>query len=131
MDEALATHIWNLIYSKQQTRKLHNLRIVPLGWDLFLNKPEHDILFHLSRSFLISKRDVEQSGVEVVEIGREERQLQIERESMTRWQSNLTHPYRYPKRLRQIIRSLWKLSESQMEDWTLHWKSFPLDANNG
>lgn len=129
MDEALAREIWNLIYSKQHTRNLHNLRIVPLGWDLFHNKPERDILFHLSRSFLVSKGGIGQSGVEVVEIGRQERQFQIQRESLDRWREpNLTKTP--PKRLRQIIRSLWGLSESQMEDWTQHWKSFPLHPNN-
>lgn len=123
MDERLATEIWNLIYSKQNKEKLRKLRIVPYGWDLFPSKAERDILLHLSRSFLISKRGPDY-GLETVEIGREEAQLQAERDTIVTREPNWVRSP--PKRLQELIKSLWQLSESEMEDWTQHWRSFPL-----
>jgi hypothetical protein len=127
MDESLAVQIWDIIYSKQNKEKLRKLRLVPYGWDLFPSRAEREILLHLSRSVLISKRGYDY-GLEAVEIGREETLLQAEREEIATMESNLTRSP--PKRLRKLIQSLWKLSESELEDWTRHWRSFSLNVNN-
>jgi hypothetical protein len=124
MDETLAREIWNVIYSKQQKEKLQSLRIVPIGWDLFAHRAERNIAFHLSRSFLLWKSGPE-FDLKVVELGHDERELQVEREAINTWEPDPTRSP--PKRLQRLIRSLWGYSESQMEDWRLHWKSFPLD----
>lgn len=124
MDETLAKEIWNVIYSKQQQEKLQSLRVVPIGWDLFFHRAERNIAFHLSRPFLLWKSGPE-FGLKVVELGHDERELQVERESISAYEPDMTRSP--PKRLQRLIRSLWGFSESQMEDWRLHWKSFPLD----
>lgn len=123
IDETLVTEIWSIIYSQQQTKRLRNIHVVSVGWDLFTHT-ERDILFELSRSFLISQYSLGFEPV-IVEIGRGERQLHVEREAMAR---RLHKPARSPpQHLRELIQSLWGLSEPQMKDWTLHWRSFPLD----
>jgi hypothetical protein len=123
MDETITTEIWNIVYSKQQTKNLRNLHLVPIGWDLFTHT-EREILFELSRSFFISKNSPE-FDPEIVEIGRGERRLHVEREAIA---NRLHHPARSPpQHLRQLIESLWGFSESQMQDWALHWRSFSLD----
>lgn len=81
MDETFAKQIWDVIYSKQQKEKLQSLRIMPIGWDLFAHRAERNITFHLSRSFLMWKSDPE-FDLKIVEIGREERRLQVEREAI-------------------------------------------------
>ena len=124
MDETLAKEIWNVIYSKQQKEKLQSLRVVPIGWDLFSHRAERNIAFHLSRSFLLWKSGPE-FNLKVVELGHDERELQVERESIDAYEPDMTRSP--PKRLQRLIRSLWGFSESQMEDCRLHWKSFPLD----
>lgn len=125
MDETLAKEIWNVIYSKQQKEKLQSLRIVPIGWDLFSHRAEQNIAFHLSRPFLLWKSGPE-FDLKVVELGHDERELQVEIETIHAYEPNMTRSP--PKRLQRLIRSLWGFSESQMEDWRLHWKSFPLDS---
>ena len=124
MDETLAKEIWDVIYSKQQKEKLQSLRIVPIGWDVFSHRAEQNIVFLLSRPFLLWKSGPE-FDLKVVELGHDERELQIEIEAINAYEPNMTRLP--PKRLQRLIRSLWGLSESQMEDWRLHWKSFPLD----
>ncbi|KUL89067.1 hypothetical protein ZTR_06133 [Talaromyces verruculosus] len=130
MDESLALQIWNVIYSKKQKENLHNLRhlrLVPIGWDLFDNDSERRVTFQLSRSFLISNREfLNNSSLEIREIGARERLLQWKKGSIP----ELVDPpewRRPPKRLRRILRSLWGISESEIENWTAQWSSFPLD----
>lgn len=124
MDETLAKEIWNVIYSKQQKEKLQSLRIVPIGWDVFSHRAEQNIVFHLSRPFLLWKSGPE-FDLKVVELGHDERELQVEIETINAYEPDMTRLP--PKRLQRLIRSLWGFSESQMDDWRLHWKSFPLD----
>jgi hypothetical protein len=133
MDESLALQIWNVIYSKKQKDNLHNLRhlrLVPIGWDLFDNDSERRVTFQLSRSFLISNREFfGNSSLEIREIGARERLLQMKK-MIKRSIPGLVDPpdwRRPPKRLRRILQSLWGISESEVENWTAQWSSFPLD----
>ncbi|EED15378.1 hypothetical protein TSTA_048210 [Talaromyces stipitatus ATCC 10500] len=116
MDEDLSLQIWNAIYAKRQKEslpKFRNLLLVPIGGDLFDNFAEQNVMFQLSRPFLISNREFGKSNPEICEIGRGERLLHVKRGASINLEPEGRHA---PKRLQPIIKSLWKLFDFEMED---------------
>lgn len=119
-DEALATAIWDRIYSSQEMGVLRKLRLVPIG-GVNLNPDQYLVIRKLSKSFLITCTTGSDKSVR--EVGR------VEEEALRGWQLELLrHTVSQPsEQTRRVLESLWP-STPDSPDWRLKWTSFPLDA---
>jgi hypothetical protein len=135
IDENLAIQIWNMIESESYDKK-QKKRTTCILCDICASYlPDRTYLmistsgaFYSNCLALLPILVLSQaSQVQIfVKIGREERLLPMKRESIL----NPDKTYRVPERLQRIIQSLWKLSDSEMDYWTSHWTSFPLDQDS-
>lgn len=101
VDEVLVSKIWQLISSKQSSRRLRNLRITPVGMEFF-DKLEQQILGQLGRSFLVQPPRVGEVNVQIQEIGRIAWELWWESQVRDDEESTLV-----PKPVELVLRELW------------------------
>ncbi|KAL2843890.1 hypothetical protein BJY01DRAFT_248447 [Aspergillus pseudoustus] len=119
-DEKLASDIWSLIASKQNTRGLQNLRIVPFGSESgHFQHIEKPLLTCFARSFLVTRYNLHTSGVPAIEeIGRIEWEL---------WREEMAQicEFRVPDELERVLQWIWPNGPGE-GGWCAGMPSFPL-----
>jgi hypothetical protein len=121
MDEKLALQVWHLISLNQASRRLQNLRVMPLGLRCLPND-EHRLVDWFSRSFLITRYNFQNMGLPTVkEIGKREREI---RHQSLFQDSDIC----IPKRLRRVLSDVWP-SDPAENSWESVRSSFPLQSN--
>ncbi|KGO70309.1 hypothetical protein PITC_096760 [Penicillium italicum] len=123
MNEKLALQIWHLISSKQASRRLQNLRVVPFGLN-YLPDDETRLLDWCSRSFLITRYNFQNLGVPTVrEIGKREREIRHQ------WLYNGPDKRCITERLARVLSDVWP-PEPEDNSWESVRSSFPLQPND-
>lgn len=134
VDEQLARSIWDRIAANQPSGRLSSATIAPRGGDFFGNATAPFELVirveHMERSYLITKRASSSSSsqVEVVEMGREERESRDRTQRQTvktleGWGCQL-----YEDDVHLVFQRIWPPKPGS-RDWRDDWSSWPLQPS--